>query len=76
MVKNNYSVLINNKYVEVSNIYAVGRNYIDHAKEMKSEVREVGEFFNNITTQLHMPRQNTKLCRNGGSSGCDPTPAP
>lgn len=38
-------------------------------EEMKSEVREVGEFFNNITTQLHMPRQNTKLCRNGGSSG-------
>ena len=52
MVKNNYSVLINNKYVEVSNIYAVGRNYIDHAKEMKSEVSNDPIFFQKALTSL------------------------
>jgi len=52
MVKNNYSVLINNKYVEVSNIYAVGRNYIDHAKEMKSEVGKDPIFFQKALTSL------------------------
>ena len=52
MVKNNYSVLINNKYVEVSNIYAVGRNYIDHAKEMKSGVSKDPIFFQKALTSL------------------------
>ena len=52
MVKNNYSVLINNKYVEVSNIYAVGRNYIDHAKEMNTAVGKDPIFFQKALTSL------------------------
>ena len=52
MVKNNYSVLINNKYVEVSNIYAVGRNYIDHAKEMNTKVAKNPIFFQKALTSL------------------------
>ena len=52
MKKNNYSVTINNKTVEVANIYAVGRNYSDHAKEMKSEISKDPIFFQKSLTSL------------------------
>ena len=45
MIKNNYSVLINGKYVEVKNIYAVGRNYKSHAKEMNASITKNPIFF-------------------------------
>ena len=52
MIKNNYSVLINNKYIEVRNIYAVGRNYVDHAKEMQSPVPKDPILFQKALTSL------------------------
>ena len=52
MKKNNYSVTINNKTVEVANIYAVGRNYSDHVKEMKSEISKDPIFFQKSLTSL------------------------
>jgi len=52
MINNNYSVLINNKNIEVTNIYAVGRNYIDHAKEMESSIPKEPILFQKSLTSL------------------------
>ena len=53
MIKNNYSVLINGKYVEVKNIYAVGRNYKSHAKEMNASITKNPIFFQKSLTSLN-----------------------
>jgi len=52
MINNNYSVLLNDKNIEVTNIYAVGRNYIDHAKEMQSSIPKDPILFQKALTSL------------------------
>jgi len=43
----NFSVVLNNNQIPVRNIYAVGRNYPAHAKEMGSAVKMNPFFFKN-----------------------------
>ena len=52
MVNNNYSVLIRKKHVEVRNIYAVGRNYTDHAKEMNATLENDPIYFQKSIASL------------------------
>ena len=52
MSNNSYSVLLNDKNIDVTNIYAVGRNYIDHAKEMQSSIPKDPILFQKALTSL------------------------
>ena len=49
----NFSVLVDNNQIPVRNIYAVGRNYPAHAKEMGSAVNNEPIFFQKSLTSLH-----------------------
>ena len=49
----NYSVVLANNQIPVRNIYAVGRNYPAHAKEMGSAVNNEPVFFQKSLTSLH-----------------------
>ena len=55
MPKNNdkFSVVLANNQIPVRNIYAVGRNYPAHAKEMGSTVNNEPIFFQKSLTSLH-----------------------
>ena len=53
-IKNdNFSVVLDNNQIAVRNIYAVGRNYAAHAKEMGSAVNNEPIFFQKSLTSLH-----------------------
>ena len=53
-IKNdNFSVVLDNNQIAVRNIYAVGRNYPAHAKEMGSAVNNEPIFFQKSLTSLH-----------------------
>ena len=49
----NFSVVLANNQIPVRNIYAVGRNYLAHAKEMGSSVNNDPIFFQKSLTSLH-----------------------
>jgi len=49
----NFSVVLANNQIPVRNIYAVGRNYPAHAKEMGSAVNNDPIFFQKSLTSLH-----------------------
>ena len=49
----NFSVVLANNQIPVRNIYAVGRNYPSHAKEMGSAVNNEPIFFQKSLTSLH-----------------------
>ena len=49
----NFSVVLANNQIPVRNIYAVGRNYPAHAKEMGSTVNNEPIFFQKSLTSLH-----------------------
>ena len=50
--KNEFSVVLENNQISVRNIYAVGRNYSAHAKEMGSIVNDEPIFFQKSLTSL------------------------
>ena len=47
-----FSVVLANNQIPVRNIYAVGRNYLAHAKEMGSTVNNEPVFFQKSLTSL------------------------
>ena len=51
--KDNFSVVLANNQIPVRNIYAVGRNYSAHAKEMGSAINNEPIFFQKSLTSLH-----------------------
>ena len=71
-----FSVVLANNQIPVRNIYAVGRNYIAHAKEMGSTVNDEPIFFQKSLTSL---QTNAKIiiaiAANNLSTG-SPKPSP